>query len=164
MTTPPRMQCQRTSRRWLAVTAVLGALMSGGVFAAEAPPPDPDAGKFYVEDIKAAMTKYIASRADADGVFRMKDDKTGETLALRFKVIHDPVRQIGSSTYFACTDFEVVGEPKKLYDLDFWMNPQTGELKIYDEKVHKEPRRSPIYGWYKQPRYTFVNDRVVSLY
>ena len=44
------------------------------------------------------------------------------------------------------------------------MNPQTGELKIYAEKIHKEPRKSLLYGWYKYPRYTFVNDRVVSLY
>ena len=44
------------------------------------------------------------------------------------------------------------------------MNPQTGELKIYDEKIHKEPRKSLLYGWYKHPRYTFVKDRVVELY
>lgn len=139
------------------------ALASAGVWSAESTA-EPAAEKFYVEDIKAAMMKYIAERVDAQGVFRIKDEKTGETLALKFVTIHDPVRQIGSNTYFACTDFSVVGEEKKLYDLDFWMNPVTGELKIYDEKIHKEPRRSPLYGWYKQPRYTFVNDRVVSLY
>jgi hypothetical protein len=120
--------------------------------------------QFYVEDIKAAMVAYIAEQVDADGVFHLRDDKTGEALALKFVKIHDPVRQIDGDTYFACTDFHVVGEPEKLYDLDFWMNPRNGQLEIYDAKVHKEPRRSLIYGWYKQPRYTFVNDRVVSLY
>ena len=120
--------------------------------------------KFYVEDIKAAMMEHIAEQVDADGVFHLRDDKTGEMLSLRFVEIHDPVRQINGSTYFACTDFHVVGEPKKLYDLDFWMKPETGELEIYDTKVHKEPRKSFIYGWYKQPRYTFVNDHVISLY
>ena len=120
--------------------------------------------KYYVEDIKEAMEKYIAEQIDEDGVFHLRDDKTGEMLALKFVKIHDPVRKINSSTYFACTDFHVVGSPKKLYDLDFWMNPVTGELKIYDTKVHKEPRKSLLYGWYKQPRYTFVNDRVISLY
>ncbi len=142
--------------------ALLGASVGAAAqpAAAAASPPE----KFYVEDIKAAMAAFIAERVDADGVFRMKDDKTGEILKLRFVTIHDPVRQIGSDIYFACTDFSVVGEEKKLYDLDFWMNAKTGELKVYDEKVHKEPRRSPLYGWYKQPRYTFVNDRVVSLY
>jgi hypothetical protein len=110
------------------------------------------------------MMDFIASRVDDNGVFRIRDEKTGETLELKFVEIHDPVRVIGESTYFACTDFHVVGEEKKLYDLDFWMNPVDGTLQIYDEKIHKEPRRSLLYGWYKQPRYTFVNDRVVSLY
>jgi hypothetical protein len=120
--------------------------------------------KYYVEDIKQAMEDYVAEQVDENGVFHLRDDKTGEMLALKFLKIHDPVRKINSSTYFACTDFHVAGEPKKLYDLDFWMNPVTGELKIYDTKVHKEPRKSLLYGWYKQPRYTFVNDRVISLY
>jgi len=120
--------------------------------------------KFYAEDIKAAMMAHIAARADANGVFHLRDEKTGEALALKFVTIHDPVRVIGRNTYFACTDFAVAGAPEKLYDLDFWMNPQTGELKIYDEKIHKEPRKSLLYGWYKHPRYTFVKDRVVELY
>jgi len=129
-------------------------------------PPNSDKSprKYYVEDIKEAMLKYIAAQADVDGIFHLRDDKTGEMLALRFIKIHDPVRKINSSTYFACTDFHVAGEPQKLFDLDFWMNPVTGELKIYNTKVHKEPRKSLLYGWYKQPRYTFVNDRVISLY
>ncbi len=120
--------------------------------------------KFYVEDIKTAMMEHISEQVDANGVFHLLDDETGEMLSLKFVKIHDPVRQINGNTYFACTDFHVVGEPKKLYDLDFWMKPVTGELKIYDTKVHKEPQKSFIYGWYKQPRYTFVNDRVISLY
>ncbi len=120
--------------------------------------------KFYVEDIKAAMSAYIAAQVDAAGVFHLRDDKSGEMLALKFVKIHDPVRRIGSDIYFACTDFHVLGEPDKLYDLDFWMKPESHELKIYDAKVHKEPRWSLIYGWYKQPRYTFVNDGIVYLY
>lgn len=120
--------------------------------------------QYYVEDIKAAMEAFIKARADDNGVFRIHDAKTDEVLELKFVEIHDPVRQIDDNTYFACTDFHVVGNEKKLYDLDFWMNPQNGVLEIYDEKIHKEPRRSLLYGWYKQPRYTFVNDRVVSLY
>ena len=120
--------------------------------------------KFYAEDIKAAMMAHIAARADANGVFHLRDEKTGDVLALKFVTIHDPVRVIDRNTYFACTDFAVVGAPEKLYDLDFWMNPQSGELKIYDEKIHKEPRKSLLYGWYKHPRYTFVKDRVVELY
>ena len=125
---------------------------------------DQAAQKFYAEDIKEALIAHLAREVDAEGIFHLRDDRTGEMLQLRFVKIHDPVRQIGSSTYFACTDFAVVGQPDKLYDIDFWMSPQAHALAIYDTKVHKEPRHSLIYGWYKQPRYTFVNDRVVTLY
>ncbi|MCG7993483.1 MAG: hypothetical protein JAY99_00560 [Candidatus Thiodiazotropha lotti] len=123
-----------------------------------------DSRKYYVEDIKSTMMQHIEDVVDEHGVFRLRDDKTGEVLTLKFVRIHDPVRQIGSDIYFACTDFHVVGEPDKLYDLDFWMNDKTGQLKIYQSKVHKEPRWSFLYGWYKQPRYTFVNDEIEYLY
>lgn len=125
---------------------------------------DPAPKTYYVEDIKAAMLAHIESRVDEDGVFHLRDEKTGDMLALKFVKIHDPVRRIDGTTYFACTDFHVVGEPDKLYDLDFWMRPKEGRLRIYEEKIHKEPRHSPIYGWFKQPRYTFVKDEIVQLY
>jgi hypothetical protein len=44
------------------------------------------------------------------------------------------------------------------------MHPDGDVLTIHDTKVHKEPRKSLLYGWYKYPRYTFVNDQVVTLY
>jgi hypothetical protein len=107
---------------------------------------------------------HIAAQRDADGVFHLRDERTGDALRLRFVKIHDPVRVIDGNTYFACTDFAVDGEPRKLYDLDFWMRPDGDRLRIYDTKVHKEPRHSLLYGWYKHPRYTFVKDEVVPLY
>ena len=134
-------------------------LVAGPAFAGEK-----EKRQYYVKDIKSTMLKHIQATADADGTFHMRDDKTGEMLAVKFVQIHDPVRQIGTYIYFACTDIHVVGEPDKLYDLDFWMNDKTGELKVYDSKVHKEPRNSLLYGWYKQPRYTFVNDEIEYLY
>lgn len=120
--------------------------------------------KYYAEDIKEAMLAHIAREQDGSGIFRLEDDRTREMLGLRFVKIHDPVRQIDATTYFACTDFHVSDEPDKLYDLDFWLRPENGRLVVYAAKVHKEPRWSLLYGWYKQPRYTFVNDRVVELY
>ncbi len=159
---PTRLQ------RFLGALWIFGltALPASTSFAADEPSTErsTEKRKYYVEDIKSTMLKHIEATIDENGVFPMRDDKTGEMLALKFVKIHDPVRQIGSDIYFACTDFHVVGEPKKLYDLDFWMNEKTGELKVYRSKVHKEPRRSLLYGWYKQPRYTFVNDEIEYLY
>lgn len=141
-------------------------MVVGPALAAEAQQHEADSAKteYFAEDIKSTMLEYIRNTVNSDGVFHMQDDKTGELLSLKFVRIHDPVRQIGSDIYFACTDFHVVGEVDKLYDLDFWMNNKTGELRVYQSKVHKEPRKSLLYGWYKQPRYTFVNDEIKYLY
>lgn len=119
---------------------------------------------YYVEDIKRATDSHIAASVDEEGTFHLRDDRTGEMLALRFVKIHDPVRRIDADTYFACTDFSVQKDEDQLYDIDFWLRPENGVLVVYDTKVHKEPRRSLLYGWYKQPRYTFVDDKVVELY
>ena len=134
----------------------LGLLMSLNAVA--------ESRKFYAEDIKQAMSVHIAEQVDEEGIFHLTDDLTGESLALKFVKIHDPVRQIDGETYFACTDFHVVGEPEKLYDIDFWLRPAGERLRVYDTKVHKEPRRSFLYGWFKYPRYNFVDDNVVPLY
>jgi len=119
---------------------------------------------FYVEEIKTATRTYITQRADADGIFRIDDPVSGTTLALRFVKIHDPVRRINGDTYFACTDFQPVDNPEALYDLDFWLQPESDQLVVVDEKIHKEPRHALLYGWYKHPRYTFVDDEIVPLY
>ena len=119
---------------------------------------------FYVEDIKSTMREHVTNQVDDEGIFHLKDDRAGEKLELKFVMVHDPVRQIRGDIYFACTDFHVKGEPEKVYDIDFWMDGSSGELKVYDTKVHKEPRSSLLYGWYKHPRYTFVNDEVEYLY
>ncbi|GAB6052187.1 hypothetical protein JCM17960_10070 [Magnetospira thiophila] len=159
---------RRTIGRLLSIAWLSGTLGwgAGPAVAGEEPVQEPQAEKreYFSEDIKASMTRHIQAKVDGEGVFHMRDDKTGEMLALKFVQIHDPVRKIGTDTYFACTDFHVVGEPDKLYDLDFWMNDKTGELQVFQSKVHKEPRQSWLYGWYKQPRYTFVNDEIEYLY
>jgi hypothetical protein len=147
----------------LAVLLIIFSPWSAAEPAPETSPKTPVI-KFYVEDIKSTMRAYVASQLDANGLFHLKDDKTGEILALKFVMVHDPVRQIHGDIYFACTDFHAQGEPEKIYDIDFWMDGSSGELKVYDTKVHKEPRSSLLYGWYKHPRYTFVNDEIEYLY
>ena len=141
-----------------AFAALLLAATGATTVAAEAP------RTFFVEDIKDAMRAHVESRVDEEGILRIHDPVTDEMLALRFVKIHDPVRRIDGDTYFACTDFHVVGEPDKLYDLDFWLEPAGERLTVMDEKIHKEPRRALLYGWYKHPRYTFVDDEIVPLY
>jgi len=150
---------KKTSAGADTLTAAILALSLFVSFSGRAEPPG-----YYAEDIKEAMSSHITAEVDESGVFHLKDDRTGEPLALKFVQIHNPVRQIDGDTYFACTDFHVVGEPEKLYDIDFWLRPVGNKLQVYDTKVHKEPRRSVLYGWYKYPRYNFIDDKVVPLY
>ena len=119
---------------------------------------------FYVEDIKEAMSKHLAETVSRGGIFDIYDEITEEDLELVFLQIHDPVRQIGEDVYFACTDFKVKNNEEKVYDIDFWLREENGYLKVFQTKIHKEPRNSLIYGWYKHPRYTFVNDEIEYLY
>ncbi len=116
---------------------------------------------YTAAEIKGAMNAHIAMREE-NGIFKIKDDKTGEDLQLKFVKIHDPVRKIEGKGFFACTDFEVVGEPGKLYDLDFWLNPEDGVLKVTQEKIHKNPVKTET-GWEKKARYTFINDNPVEI-
>jgi hypothetical protein len=168
--TPPNpmaefIQCRRT-RLICAFTVLthLGLASSSPAGADESTPEEVAPRTFYVDEIKAATHEYIAQRTDADGIFRIHDPVTETTLQLRFVKIHDPVRRIDGDTYFACTDFQPTDNPEALYDLDFWLKPAADQLKVVDEKIHKEPRHALLYGWYKHPRYTFVDDEIVPLY
>ncbi len=108
-------------------------------------------------EIKAAMHEHIAQKTrDGGGVFKYKDEKTGELLELEFVKIHDPVTKTVQG-YFACTDFRVKGNPQKLYDLDFWLNPKGNVLAVTQTRLHKEPAREGD-KWVKKPRYNFGPD------
>lgn len=163
------------TKRLVAVCSAL-ALMSGGHLQAGEHPGKEHGGKpakehagekaatFTASQIKKAMQGHINKEIkNHGGVFLIKDPKQGNVeLRLKFVKIHDPVRQIEGKGYFACTDFEVVGEPGKLYDLDFWLNPRDGQLAVTETKIHKEPKL--VDGqWAKTARYTFVNDKPVDV-
>jgi len=118
---------------------------------------------FTASEIKEAMLAHIEATVQANsGVLKIYDDKISQFLQLKFVKIHDPVRKIGEARYFACTDFEVIGEAGKLYDLDFWLVPNKGKLVITDTRIHKEPT-GKIGAWEKKERYTFVNDNPVEV-
>ena len=138
---------------------MLSGLAAGAAFGQDSAAP-----VFYAQDIKAAMADYVTSTIDEEGLFHLVDEKTGEALRLRFIQVHNPVRQMKNDVYFACTDFHVEGDAEKIYDIDFWLDGKSGTLTVFQTKVHKEPRHSLLYGWYKHPRYTFVDDEIEYLY
>lgn len=119
--------------------------------------------EFNAQEIKDVMLAHIQAKVEPNGgVLKIYDEKASQVLRLKFVKIHDPVRKIEGKGYFACTDFAVSGEAGKLYDLDFWLTPQHGQLVVTDTKIHKEPI-GKSGAWEKKERYTFVNDNPVEV-
>jgi hypothetical protein len=105
------------------------------------------------EVMSAVEQNALLQSAKNNGVFKLKDDKTGKTLDLEFIDTHQPIRQLDDNGhFFACTDFRVVGTKDQIYDIDFWVNDKDGTLSVEQTKVHKVPELKD--GQYVQvPRY-----------
>lgn len=88
-----------------------------------------------------------------NGVFKLRDDKTGQELNLEFIDTHQPVRQLDNDGhYFACTDFRVAGTKDQIYDIDFWVSDKDGKMTVDQTKVHKVPELKSGQ-WIQVPRY-----------
>jgi YHS domain-containing protein len=105
------------------------------------------------EVMSAVEQGALAQAAKNNGVFMLKDDKTGQMLKLEFIDTHQPIRQLDDNGhYFACTDFRVVGTKDQIYDIDFWVTDKDGNLSIEQTKVHKVPELTDGQ-WVQVPRY-----------
>jgi len=111
--------------------------------------------------VESAVNQYIAGNVK-DGVFLLKDDKTGEQRALEFVEIHRPLRRIEGGSYFACSDFRERDSKDKFYDIDFWLTEKDGALVVTEARIHKEPKNEDGV-WVQMPRYTFENQKVQDL-
>ena len=97
--------------------------------------------------------------AKNNGVFKLKDDKTGKELNLEFIDTHQPIRQLDENGhYFACTDFRVVGTKDQIYDIDFWVTDKDGTMTVEQTKVHKVPELKDGQ-WIQVPRYEWKDRR-----
>jgi YHS domain-containing protein len=104
------------------------------------------------EVMSAVEQDAVKQSLKNNGVFKIKDEKTGKELQLQFVDTHQPVRQLDDGHYFACTDFRVVGTKDQIYDIDFWVNDKDGKMVVDQTKVHKVPE---LKGgqWIQVPRY-----------
>lgn len=106
------------------------------------------------EVMSAVEEAALKQSAANDGVFKIKDDKTGKTLDLKFINTHQPVRQLDDGTYFACTDFRAAGTRDQIYDVDFWVAEKDGKMTVTQSRVHKVPELKNGQ-WVQVPRYSF---------
>ncbi|WP_256868389.1 hypothetical protein [Candidatus Entotheonella palauensis] len=109
-------------------------------------------------EVMSAIHAHIANeRRQNHGLFKLKDSKTGEEIALEFVEMHQPVRRLkGDGRYFACSDFRRQGSQTEYYDIDFWLNEEDGSVKVGDVRVHKVPVQEDGV-WVQIPRYNFDN-------
>jgi YHS domain-containing protein len=105
------------------------------------------------EVMSAVEQNAMSESKKNNGVFKLKDDKTGKELTLEFIDTHQPVRQLDNDGhYFACTDFRVVGTKDQIYDIDFWVSDKDGKMTVDQTKVHKVPELKEGQ-WVQVPRY-----------
>jgi YHS domain-containing protein len=105
------------------------------------------------EVMSAVEQGALAQAAKNNGVFKLKDDKTGKVLELEFIDTHQPIRQLDDNGhYFACTDFRAVGTKDQIYDIDFWVTDKDGTMTVEQAKVHKVPELKDGQ-WVQVPRY-----------
>jgi YHS domain-containing protein len=115
--------------------------------------PGPLATKRGWEVMSAVERNAMLQAAKNNGVFKIKDDKTGKELTLEFVDTHQPVRQLDEDGhYFACTDFRAVGTKDQIYDIDFWVSDKDGVMSVDQAKVHKVPELKDGQ-WVQVPRY-----------
>ncbi|HLC21022.1 MAG TPA: hypothetical protein VJM10_02790 [Candidatus Methylomirabilis sp.] len=111
---------------------IVAAFMSGTSMAAQ---------EFTTADVKAKIEEIIAAKVkEGGGVFKFRDEKTGEEVPLEFVTLRF-IRGIKGHGYFGSVDFRVQGEPNKLYDIDFWVKPKDDQLVLVDIKTHRYPKR-----------------------
>lgn len=111
--------------------------------------------------VESAVNEYVAGKVK-DGVFVLKDDKTGEQRTLDFVEIHRPLRRIEGGSYFACSDFREHDSKDKFYDIDFWLAEKDGKLEVTEVRIHKEPKNEDGV-WVQVPRYSFEKEKVQDL-
>ncbi len=107
------------------------------------------------EVMSAVEENALKESLKNNGVFKIKDDKTGKELQLKFVDTHQPIRQLDENGhYFACTDFRAVGTKDQIYDIDFWLSEKNGQMSVDQTRVHKVPE---LKGgqWIQIPRYDF---------
>jgi len=111
---------------------VVLVVMSGTSMAAQ---------EFTSADVKAKTEEIIAAKVkDGGGVFKFRDERTGEIVPLEFVRVRF-IRGIKGHGYFASVDFRVQAEPGAMYDIDFWLKPMEDQLVLQDIQTHRYPKK-----------------------
>jgi hypothetical protein len=107
------------------------------------------------EAVKRAVDDHVQARMrEGNGVYRVKDERTGEVLELVFEhtgivgaeglwSVHDQSsRAPGGKDYFACTMFHPArGPADRRYDLDFRVVQEHQSFAVREVVIHRDGKR-----------------------
>lgn len=96
---------------------------------------------FLHEDAVAATTLFIKSSANKRGYFRFKDPLSKKPLSLKLVKVVSTVKHISSGGYRSYADFRTLrGPKKKVYGIEFRLEPKNGQLVVRDAKIFSRPK------------------------
>ena len=107
-----------------------GGVERGGKEHGEAAVSEPSA-----DQIRAAMSGYVAEKSKKTGTFDVYDQETGKTRNLSLIKVHERVGKTGNY-YYSCADFKDTGSNEML-DLDLDVENKYGKLSVVDVRIHK---------------------------
>lgn len=100
--------------------------------------------KVNISEIEAGIKAFIAkTTAENEGYFPVKDENNDLKMKL-VRVHTEYLSNLGPGRHFACVDLvDVSGD---VYDIDFFMNGEPGNMNVTETKVHKLNGK-PFYSW-----------------
>ena len=100
--------------------------------------------KVNISEIEAGIKAFIAkTTAENEGYFPVKDENNDLKMKL-VRVHTEYLSNLGPDRHFACVDLvDVSGD---VYDVDFFMNGEPGNMNVTETKVHKLNGK-PFYSW-----------------
>lgn len=102
-----------------------------------------------IESMAKAIEDYVTSDSELKGgYFLIYDQKAQLPLLLNMTKVHkERLAKVGDNLYFACCDFKE--KSGKMFDLDFFMEAENGELFVTEVMIHKEEGKAR-YSWFEE--------------
>lgn len=95
-----------------------------------------DGGQEVDPETADAVRQRIEARLETrNDTLRIPRPGDQDTVALAFDHVHETVRSTPGGRYAACVDFH--GPDGEVWDLDYYVDDETGEFEIEDVVIHK---------------------------
>jgi hypothetical protein len=132
----------------IAAAVALSFTPTMSVFAQEHPEHPKKAGEekeVTKAEISTGIKNHIRAESKKSSDQKFHTNYEGKDLALDLIKVHDDrLSSLGEGKYFACVDMKATDGT--VYDIDFFMSGEPGDLKATETSVHKVNGK-PLYNW-----------------